>query len=158
MKILAVSAVIVCFDQITKTLIKNSLDLFESVPIIENIFHFTFIKNSGMAFGLNFPGGIYFFTTASLILTCVLFWMLWKERNNSIYIRLAFALIIGGAIGNLIDRILYGEVVDFLDFMIGDYHWYVFNIADTSVSIGMGILLIHTLLFSPKPPTIESSP
>ena len=82
MKILAVSAVIIGLDQITKTLIKNSLNLFDSVPVIENIFHFTFIKNSGMAFGLNFPGGIYFFTIASFILTCVLLWMLWKERYS----------------------------------------------------------------------------
>lgn len=150
MKILAVSAVIVCCDQISKSLIKNSLNLFDSVPVIENFFHFTFIKNSGMAFGLNFPGGIYFFTIASFILTCVLFWLLWKERNSSIYIRLAFALIIGGAIGNLIDRVLYREVVDFLDFMIGDYHWYIFNVADASVSVGMVILIIHTIYFTPK--------
>ena len=150
MKILAVSAVIIGLDQLTKTLIKNSLTLFDSVPVIENFFHFTFIKNSGMAFGLNFPGGIYFFTTASFVLTCVLLWMLWKERYSSIYIRLALALIIGGAIGNLIDRILYGEVVDFLDFMIGDYHWYIFNIADAAVSVGMTILVIHTICFTPK--------
>ncbi len=103
-----------------------------------------------MAFGLNFPGGIYFFTIASFILTCVLFWLLWKERNSSIYIRLAFALIIGGAIGNLIDRVLYREVVDFLDIMIGDYHWYIFNVADASVSVGMVILIIHTIYFTPK--------
>jgi len=148
MKILTVSAVIVILDQITKWFIKTSLDLFESVPIIENFFHFTFIKNSGMAFGLNFPGGIYVFTGVSILLTIVLFRMLWNERYNSILIRLALALIIGGAIGNLIDRILYGEVVDFLDFMIGNFHWYIFNIADTSVSIGMCLLIIHSLFFS----------
>ena len=119
MKILAVSAVIIGLDQVTKTLIKNYLNLFDSVPVVENFFHFTFITNSGMAFGLNFPGGIYFFTIASFILTCVLLWMLWKERYSSIYIRIALALIIGGAIGNLIDRILYREVVDFLDFIKG---------------------------------------
>ena len=111
-----------------------------------------------MAFGLNFPGGIYFFTIASFILTCVLLWMLWKERYNSIYIRLALALIIGGAIGNLIDRILYREVVDFLDFMIGDYHWYIFNLADAAVSVGMTILVIHTIFFTPKQSDTASSP
>ena len=157
MKILAVSAVIIGLDQITKTLIKYSLNLFESVPVIENFFHFTFIKNSGMAFGLNFPGGIYFFTIASFILPCVLLWMLWKERYSSIYIRFALALIIGGAIGNLIDRILYREVVDFLDFMIGDYHWYIFNLADAAVSVGMVILVIHTMFFTPKQSNTASS-
>ena len=150
MKILVVSAIIIGLDQVTKTLIKNYLNLFDSVPVVENFFHFTFITNSGMAFGLNFPGGIYFFTIASFILTCVLFWLLWKERYSSIYIRLSLAFIIGGAIGNLIDRILYREVVDFLDFMIGDHHWYIFNLADASVSIGMAILVIRTMFFTPK--------
>ena len=103
-----------------------------------------------MAFGLYFPGVIFFFTSSSFFLTFVLLWMLWKVRYSSIYIRLSLALIIGGAIGNLIDRILYGEVVDFLDLMIGDYHWYIFNLADAAVTVGMVILVIHTMFFTPK--------
>lgn len=157
MRILAVSAVIVGLDQISKVLVKSSLNLYDSIPVIENFFHITFITNSGMAFGINFPGGIYFFTAASFILTILLFWYLWIERFNSFFFKLALALIIGGAIGNLIDRILYQKVVDFLDFMIGSYHWYVFNIADASVSIGMGILIIHNLLYSSKQPESQQS-
>ena len=148
MIVLTVSAVIIVLDQFSKYFVKTNLNLYDSVPVIENFFHITFITNSGMAFGINFPGGIYFFTVASFFLTILLFWYLWQERDSTIYIRLSLALIIGGAIGNLIDRILYQKVVDFFDFMIGTYHWYVFNVADASVSIGMVILLIHSFFFS----------
>jgi signal peptidase II len=103
-----------------------------------------------MAFGINLPVGISFFSGISLIITCFLVWILWCERKNNLLMRISLALILGGAIGNLIDRILFGEVVDFFDFMIGDFHWYIFNIADSAVTVGIISMLFYSFLFKPK--------
>ncbi len=150
MKILLVSAVVVVLDQITKALTRSNMDLYDSVPVITNFFHLTYVTNDGMAFGLNFPGGIYVFSVISIILTIIIFMYLWKEKNNHILMRLSLALILAGAIGNLIDRLRFGEVVDFFDFMIGDFHWYIFNVADSSVTIGMILFLYFSFYIQPK--------
>ena len=150
MKVLFVSAVLVLADQVSKRIIVNTMSLYESIPIIENFLHFTYITNDGMAFGINFPFGYYIFTAVSILLTIFLLWYLWSLKDHSIIPRLGLALIIAGAFGNLIDRIFLGEVIDFLDFMIGDFHWYVFNFADSYVSIGMIMVLIDNIFFEKK--------
>ena len=118
MKVLFVSAILVLADQISKTIVVKTMSLYESIPVIQNFFHFTYITNDGMAFGINFPFGYYIFTSVSVLLTLFLFWYLWSVRTHSIVIRLGISFIIAGAIGNLIDRIFLGAVIDFLDFMI----------------------------------------
>ena len=99
-----------------------------------------------MAFGINFPFGIYVFSAVSIVFTAFLFWYLWTIQNDGIVIRTGIALILAGAIGNLIDRVFLGSVVDFLDFMIGNFHWYVFNLADSYVTVGMGFVLYDSLV------------
>ena len=146
MKVLLVSAVIVVIDQITKAVTRSEMMLGESRPVIKNFFHFTYITNDGMAFGLNFPGGIYFFTSVSLLMTVFLGWYFWQQKDSDLTLRLSLALILAGAIGNLIDRILFGTVVDFFDFMIGSYHWYIFNVADASVTIGMVLYIYSSII------------
>ena len=141
-----VSAVIVVIDQITKAVTRSEMMLGESRPVIKNFFHFTYITNDGMAFGLNFPGGIYFFTLVSLLMTVFLGWYFWQQKDSDLTLRLSLALILAGAIGNLIDRILFGTVVDFFDFMIGSYHWYIFNVADASVTIGMVLYIYSSII------------
>ena len=150
MKILQVSAMVVVLDQITKALTRSYLDLYDSVPVITNFFHLTYVTNDGMAFGLNFPGGSFVFLVISIILTIVIFMYLWKEQNNHMLMRLSLALILAGAVGNLIDRLLFGKVVDFFDFMLGDYHWYIFNVADSAVTIGMILFLYFSFIIQPK--------
>jgi len=150
MKILQVSVIVVILDQISKALTRSYLSLYDSIPVIPNFFHLTYVTNEGMAFGLNFPGGIYVFTLFSILLTGFLFWYLWKEKNSYFALRLSISMILGGAIGNLIDRIFFGKVVDFLDFMIGNYHWYIFNLADSSVTMGMTIFLYYSFIIEPK--------
>ena len=146
MKILFASAIMVLADQISKTVIRSTMTLYESIAVIPGFFHLTYITNDGMAFGINFPFGIYIFSAISIILTIILFYYLWTIRYESILIRSGVAMILAGAIGNLIDRLFLGEVVDFLDFMIGDLHWYVFNFADSYVTIGMGIILYDSII------------
>ena len=150
MKILFVSAVMVLADQISKTVVRNTMSLYESIPVIPEFFHLTYVTNDGMAFGINFPLGIYVFSAISIIFTGFLFWYLWSIKDDEIVVRTGVALILAGAIGNLIDRILLGEVVDFLDFMIGDFHWYVFNLADSCVTVGLGFVLYDSLILNRK--------
>ena len=118
--------------------------------MIQIFFHFTYITNDGMAFGINFPFGYYIFTSVSVLLTLFLFWYLWSVRTHSIVIRLGISFIIAGAIGNLIDRIFLGAVIDFLDFMIGNFHWYVFNLADSYVTVGMVLVLVDSIILEKK--------
>ena len=150
MRILFASAILVLADQISKAIIRDTMNLYESIVVIPSFFNLTYITNDGMAFGINFPFGIYVFSTISIIFTIVLIWYLWMIKDQHIIIRSAIGLIIAGAIGNLIDRLLFGKVVDFLDFMIGDLHWYVFNFADSYVTIGMGIILYDSIVLEKK--------
>ena len=150
MKVLFVSAILVLADQVSKTIVVKTMSLYESIPVIQNFFHFTYITNDGMAFGINFPFGYYIFTIVSVLLTLFLFWYLWSVRTHSIVIRLGISFIIAGAIGNLIDRIFLGAVIDFLDFMIGNFHWYVFNLADSYVTVGMVLVLVDSIILEKK--------
>ena len=150
MRILFVSAILVFADQITKGMVRSTMSLYESIPVITDFFHITYVTNDGMAFGLNFPFGIYVFSGVSILFTGFLFWYLWTIQDHGLIIRTGIALILAGAIGNLIDRVFLGAVVDFLDFMVGDYHWYVFNIADSCVSVGMGFVLYDSLILERK--------
>ena len=150
MGVLFITALIITADQISKSLIKSTMALYDVIPVIPGFFQLNYITNKGMAFGINLPVGISFFSGISLIITCFLVWILWCERKNNLLMRISLALILGGAIGNLIDRILFGEVVDFFDFMIGDFHWYIFNIADSAVTVGIILMLFYSFLFKPK--------
>jgi len=150
MKIVFISVFCVLIDQITKTLVRSYMTLYESIPLLPNFFHLTFITNDGMAFGINIPGGIYIFSSISFIFTIVLVWYLWQIRNQIFRYRLGIAFILGGAVGNLIDRLLFGEVTDFFDFMIGSHHWYIFNFADAYVTIGMFIIMYDSFMENRK--------
>ena len=150
MGVLFITALIITADQISKSLVKSMMTLYDVIPVIPGFFQLNYITNKGMAFGINLPVGISFFSGISLIITCFLVWILWCERKNNLLMRISLALILGGAIGNLIDRILFGEVVDFFDFMIGNFHWYIFNIADSAVTVGIILMLFYSFLFKPK--------
>ena len=105
----------------------------------------TYVTNDGMAFGLSLPGGKLVLLVLTLLLTGFIIGLLWKEREGHPFVKFGLALILSGAIGNLVDRIIYGKVVDFLDFMIGDFHWYIFNVADSAVTIGMTLFIYHSV-------------
>ena len=150
MGVLFITALIITADQISKSLVKSMMTLYDVIPVIPGFFQLNYITNKGLAFGINLPVGISFFSGISLIITCFLVWILWCERKNNLLMRISLALILGGAIGNLIDRILFGEVVDFFDFMIGDFHWYIFNIADSAITVGVISMLFYSFLFKPK--------
>ena len=150
MGVLLITALIITADQISKSLVKSTMTLYDVIPVIPGFFQLNYITNKGMAFGINLPVSISFFSGISLIITCFLVWILWCERKNNLLMRISLASILGGAIGNLIDRILFGEVIDFFDFMVGDFHWYIFNIADSAVTVGIISMLFYSFLFKAK--------
>ena len=138
-------------DQLTKWLVHSHLNLYQSIPLINDFLYLTYVTNDGMAFGLSLPGGQLTLTTLSIIMTFVLVYFFWLEKNSHYIMKLALSLIISGALGNLIDRILAGKVIDFIHIKIGSYwEWYIFNIADTSVSIGMILFIFHSFYLQEK--------
>lgn len=163
---------IVIIDQITKFTVKKLMSLYESIEIFGDFFRFTYIENPGMAFGLQMENKI-LFTVLSIAAAIIVAVYLFKMRQERISLQIALALILGGAIGNLIDRLLYGKVIDFLDveffdisipafnFWFIDFpgyalsRWPVFNIADSSVSIGM-IVITWMILFVKDKNKLES--
>ena len=146
MFLLGVIVVIVTLDQWSKWAIKTSFQLYESKPVIQDVFHFTYVTNDGMAFGLSFPGGKHILLIMTILLTGFIVGFLWKEKDGHPLVKYGLALILSGAIGNLIDRLFYGKVVDFLDVMVGKFHWYIFNVADSAVTVGMVLFIIHSFL------------
>ncbi len=158
-------AVIVLLDQITKYIVKTSMSLYDSIPLLGNFLRFTFIENPGMAFGIQFQSKFWFTFLSVLAAGIVLFYLIRLPHERFIF-RFSLALILGGAIGNLIDRLLYGRVVDFIDVEFFDIslpsfnflflsfpgydmtRWPVFNIADSAVTCGM--ILLTWMVFTQK--------
>ena len=143
----------VCLDQATKILIRETMVLGQSIPIIGEFFRITYVENPGIAFGIRVSNTL-IFTILSILASIGIGVYLFMHRDESLRFRLALALILGGAFGNLIDRLLFNKVVDFFDVGIGNLRWPVFNIADSAVVIGMIILLI-TVFITEKKNTIQ---
>ena len=157
MRFILLTIIIFLIDQLTKWAIHSNMNLYQSIPVIENFFYLTYVTNDGMAFGLSLPGGQIVLSGLSIIMTIVLGYLFWLERHGHILIKLALSLIIAGAIGNLFDRVSTGEVVDFIHIKLGSFwEWYIFNIADTSVSIGMILFLIHSFYFQDESKEISA--
>ena len=137
---------IVLIDQISKILIHAKMNLYESIEIIPHLLNFTYIRNEGIAFGINFAGSKVIFIIFPILITFYLFLLLKDKEFDKPFYQISLLLIIGGAIGNIIDRIFRGYVIDFIDFHINNVHWYVFNIADSSVTIGLLFLLYSSII------------
>ncbi len=148
-RVISLSLFVVVLDQATKILTKEFMTLGHSEKILGDFVRYTYIQNTGMAFGIQI-GNRLIFTVFSLLASLLILGYLFKARGDKPAVRVALALILGGAIGNLIDRIFSGAVVDFIDVGIGSLRWPVFNVADSAVSIGM-ILLISVILFTKEP-------
>lgn len=146
---LCIPAVII-LDQMVKYYIQKNMFLNESIPIINNILHITYIRNKGAAFGIFsampevFRIPFFIVIGAVFILFIILYFKKILAQNN--FIKFIFSLIIGGAIGNLTDRIRFGEVIDFIEIGISEkYKWPVFNLADSCISTGVVLLLLYMI-------------
>lgn len=140
------SVLIVVLDQLSKSIVHSSMNLYDSFAVIPYLLNFTYIRNEGIAFGINFTGGKVFFIIFPILITFYLISLLKNKEFEDNPSQIALYLIIGGAIGNILDRIFRGYVVDFIDFHINGNHWYVFNIADSAVTIGLLFLLYSSII------------
>lgn len=148
-KLLLLIVAVIFIDQWTKKIISSKFELHDSMPVIDSFFNITFVLNPGAAFGflagLSEKYRVLFFVTVTLIAIILLSYLLVREKRF-ILRAYSYALILAGAIGNLIDRIRIGKVVDFLDFYIKGHHWPAFNVADVSISVGVGLLILEIVL------------
>jgi len=132
---------VIALDQMTKFLIIQHISPYESIRVLP-FFHIVHVQNTGAAFG-SFRGlGSSFFIVISVAAILFVIYLLTKKAYN----QFGLSLVLGGAVGNLIDRVFYGKVVDFLDFFAGSFHWPAFNVADSSLTIGITIILLTALL------------
>lgn len=148
LKWLWLSGVIILLDQVTKVIADKTLEMHEYIPVIPGFFNFTLAYNEGAAFSfLSEAGGWqrWFFTALALIVSIILIVWLKRLPNNDRWSAIALACIIGGAIGNLIDRMIYGHVIDFIDWYYKGFHWPAFNIADSAIFIGAALLILASL-------------
>jgi signal peptidase II len=149
--IVSISGMLISLDQLTKFLVLIKLKVGDSIPVIHNYFHVTFNQNSGLAFGILAGSSSttkdLFFLLGPSIFLCAIFYLFAKLRETQIATIYAYCFIVGGALGNLLDRIRTGYVVDFLDFHFqGKWHFPTFNIADCSISFGIFLLFLGLFL------------
>jgi signal peptidase II len=140
-------AAIVILDQLTKVVVDRTIALYQSIAIVDGLFSFTYVRNPGAAFGI-FAGHAAIYRRPFLILVSILasgFIVILLKRLDGRERGLITALtfILGGAVGNLIDRVFYGEVIDFLDVYWRNYHWPAFNVADSFITIGVAVALFY---------------
>ena len=151
---------VVFIDQLSKLWIKNNLPHWETWNILGSFLRFTHVKNPGIAFGISVGEFSIIVVFLSIIATLFIAYLHWQERNNHPLISIGLGLILGGAIGNLIDRSSiffvqnYEGVIDFIDIGFSSFRWYTFNIADSAVTIGIILYLMHSF-FTTKPELLE---
>lgn len=137
--------IVIGIDQLTKWLVIQKMDLYESIPIIDHFFYITSHRNAGAAWGILQGQMVFFYIVTIFVIIGLVYYMEKYARNNKLT-AVSLSLILGGAIGNFIDRLLRQEVVDFLDVMIFKYDFPIFNVADSCLVIGVILIFIATIM------------
>jgi len=157
---LVLAVLVLLLDRLTKWLVQDHISLHESISVLPGFFRLTHVQNQGAAFGLfaESPSEwkvamLILFSVAALAIVSAL---LWKNSHALTITGIGLALIMGGALGNLWDRLRDGRVIDFLDFYVGRYHWPAFNIADSAIVAG-ALLLVVEILFSTREENVVSA-
>jgi signal peptidase II len=147
--LIALFAGILIADRITKILAERSLSMGGPVEVIPGFFQLTLVHNTGMAFGLlgsaAIPGKAWLLTAVSAGLLVAIVWFAWRAGPLTTMTTLGIVAMLAGAIGNILDRILYGYVVDFVDLYVGTAHWPAFNVADAMICTGVGLLVVESV-------------
>lgn len=152
LKLYGLGAAVFLLDRLTKWIVETRVSMADALPVIPGFFDIVHSRNRGVAFSIfndsTSPWRTALLIAFSLMALVLVGGMLWRASRLDRMTALGLALILGGALGNLFDRIAWGAVTDFLDFYVGSLHWPAFNVADSAVVIGSGLLLID--LFKPK--------
>ncbi len=156
-----IAVIVLLLDRLAKWIVATNIPLHDSIVVIPGFFHLTHVQNTGAAFGLFADssaqwkvGALVSFSVVALVIVSAL---LWKNSHSLSTTTIGLSLILGGATGNLWDRMVSGHVVDFLDFYVGSYHWPAFNVADSAIVIG-AILLVSEIVFAkPANETVKTS-
>ena len=146
LKWLGLSLLALVLDQASKLLVDNTMQLYQSIPLLP-FFKLTYVHNTGAAFSfLSEAGGWqrWFFAGLALVISLVITVWLSRLQKHETLLAAALSLILGGAVGNLIDRLAYGYVIDFLDVYYGTWHWPAFNIADSAITLGVILMLAES--------------
>jgi signal peptidase II len=148
--ILAVTAVLIYIaDQVTKALVVASLDVGERVQVIGDLVWLWHLRNTGAAFSL-LPGAIWLFVPITILALGMVAWFHRQFRDRGPWIHVILGVVLGGTLGNLTDRLRFGYVVDFVSVGVGDLRWPAFNVADPSVVIGIGVLVVYLTFFDAR--------
>lgn len=144
-----IAGMVVALDQLTKALVDRLMTLNESRPIVESVVRLTYVQNRGAAFGILSEAGLPYqsvlFSVVSLLALVAIALYAWRMPVQSRVPQTALALVMGGAIGNLLDRARLGYVIDYVDVYWGPHHWPAFNVADAAISIGVALLVLDIL-------------
>ena len=157
MRVFIPSFIVVILDQLTKIWVKNNFSLFESRNIIGDFLRFSYVENPGIAFGIRLGNLKVLVTVISIAIATYLALLLYNSKHLEYLEKFSLSLILGGAVGNLIDRILiyvpnstYNGVIDFIDVGVSGHRWYIFNIADSAVTMGIIIYLFYSTFIENK--------
>ena len=156
--LVVVSAIVLLVDQATKRYIDRVMDLHASITLVENFFNITYLRNKGAAFGIlaNSSYRLPFFILISLVAIAVITLVFSRLRSDQKFTAFSLSLIFSGAVGNLIDRLRLGEVIDFLDAHWYAHHWPAFNIADSAICVGVFLLAIDMFIEEKRQKTRET--
>ncbi len=149
MMLIGISMLVVALDQLTKFLVLNTLSLNESIPVLPNLLYLTYTQNPGTAFGFmsNMEAlvRIPFFIASTAAATLIVYMYQRMASPDRLLTRVALGLVWGGALGNLVDRLLYGKVIDFIEMRYHEVQWfpYIFNVADSCITVGLFYLLVE---------------
>lgn len=140
-----ISVLVVLFDQLTKHLVRNFIGPYETIKILPFL-RLISIRNEGAAFGLFKGFGNVTFIIVSIVAIIFVLYLMLKSNDD----KLGLSLILGGAIGNLIDRVISGSVTDFIDVFAGRFHWPAFNVADSALTVGLALLIVRSFFYLKK--------
>ena len=141
--IIILTILFLLIDIVSKLIVSNLMNVYDSIKIIDDFFYITYVRNTGAAWSI-FANNTWFIIVISLIIIGVLVFYIYKNRPKILLEKVGYSLILGGAVGNFLDRIIYGYVVDFFDFNIFGYNYPIFNLADVFIVVGIFLLIIYT--------------
>ncbi|HEX9732495.1 MAG TPA: signal peptidase II [Thermoanaerobaculia bacterium] len=154
LRYLLISLAVLVLDQWTKWLVETRLEGHATVEVVPNLLNFIHVRNTGVAFGLfaayGDATGTLVLTLAGLVALALVGYFFTTVARSDRLLLVALSLVLGGAVGNLVDRVMSGGVTDFIDFYFGSYHWHTFNVADSAITIGIALMLPSTFRKAPE--------